>query len=118
MEFNRTAGDHPDCIEGPPISLDWQYVEREPMSVDHYEGSRRRSGLFVLPGNLRKEILKFGFQVPDEEIQAAEKEANRAARRRTMTIRQHRFAQTTRRFVRRATLPFRFLLPQSTSSSR
>lgn len=94
-EFNRTAGDHPDCREGPPMSLDWKYVEKQPISVDHYEleGRQRRSGLFALSSTIRKEILAFGFLVPVEELVAAEKAANKAARGRTWTLRRQQFAR-------------------------
>ena len=30
-------GDHPNCKTGVPVTLDWEYLEYEPLSVDDYE---------------------------------------------------------------------------------
>jgi len=49
--------------------------------------SRKASFCSRIPGEVRKEILRYGFQVPEEEIQRAECEAFRASKRREQTRR-------------------------------
>lgn len=34
-------GDNPDCVEGPPISIDWGYFDKVTLSIDHFEHTRR-----------------------------------------------------------------------------
>lgn len=99
-EFNRIAGDHPDCKDGVPMTLDWKYIELKPMPVDDYEGCQRRhhrrQGVFAISSNIRREILQVGFLVSEEEIIAAERAATKAARQREQTLRQQHFSQKTK----------------------
>lgn len=101
-EFNRTVGDHPACTSGPPMTIDWMFVEQRPVTVDNYEGQQhgRRHGLFAVPSEIRKEILQHGFQVPEEEILAAEKLATKAAKQREKTRKQQEFSLRTRRMLK------------------
>ncbi|CAB9510026.1 expressed unknown protein [Seminavis robusta] len=97
-EFNRIAGDHPDCAEGPPMSIDWSFAELEPVSVDKHQTTRQGSFTVApIPSTLRKEILQFGFHVPPQDIKAAEKMATKAARQREQTIQRHLLTRRTRR---------------------
>lgn len=43
--YNVTIGDHPCCMGGLPITLDWDYVEEGVLPIDQYESERnpRRS---------------------------------------------------------------------------
>jgi hypothetical protein len=38
--YSQTIGDNPSVSYGPPISLDWDYEEVEPISLEEYEKSR------------------------------------------------------------------------------
>lgn len=44
-EYSITVGDHPCCVSGCPLSLDWVYEKTNTDSIDHYEAIRppRRS---------------------------------------------------------------------------
>ena len=43
-EYVMIMGDHPNCRYGPPVTISWDYLEYEPVSLNEYEGhhSRRR----------------------------------------------------------------------------
>ena len=101
-EFNRIAGDHPECTEGPPMSLDWKFVEQLPVSLELYEGQQkdRRQGLFAMPSDIRREILQHGFQVSMEDILAAEKLAIKTAKKREKTRKQQEISLRTRRILK------------------
>lgn len=101
-EFNRIAGDHPDCTEGPPMSLDWKFIEQTPVTVEWYEGQQdfRRQGLFAMPPDIRTEILLHGFQNSQEDLLAAEKMALKTARKREKTRKQQKLNLRTRHFLK------------------
>jgi hypothetical protein len=44
-DYGMVLGDHPSCSYGPPVQLEWDYLEYEPLPVDEYEyhHSRRRT---------------------------------------------------------------------------
>ena len=101
-EFNRIAGDHPDCTDGPPMSLDWKFIEQTPVTVEWYEGQQlyRRQGLFAVPSDMRTEILLHGFNNSEEDLLAAEKMAFKTARKREKTRKQQQLNLRTRHFIK------------------
>ncbi len=36
-DYDMILGDHPCCTYGPPVTLDWDYLEYESLAVDDYE---------------------------------------------------------------------------------
>jgi hypothetical protein len=92
--YVRIVGDHPDCKEGPPLSLGWLFKEEAPISVDQYEimvhQSRRRSdGEFRATSILdRQHILCKEFGIPLRELMAAEKEVQLVRKRRMQSLQQ------------------------------
>lgn len=58
-EYTQTLGDNPSCQTGAPITLGWEYQEKESEPLDDYEESRqqsRRSDL-ILGAYQRRQIL-------------------------------------------------------------
>uniref|UniRef100_A0A7S1DBE6 Uncharacterized protein n=1 Tax=Cyclophora tenuis TaxID=216820 RepID=A0A7S1DBE6_CYCTE len=102
--FNRIVGDHPDCKVGPPLTLDWQYMEHEPIDLDQYETShaeQRRKNL-RLTSITRKNLLRNIFEVPEKEILAAEKEVQKILKQRSQTKRQGKTSEKAELFTQSA----------------
>mmetsp|Transcript_2310 Transcript_2310/g.6733 ORF Transcript_2310/g.6733 Transcript_2310/m.6733 type:complete len:194 (+) Transcript_2310:51-632(+) len=95
-EYSRTIGDNPACRDGPPLGLGWEYSDDtcEEISVDAHQLKRvwRQSieGQYLFPMSVteRRNLLKWEWSVPKEEMKAAEKEASRIRlqRRETNTM--------------------------------
>jgi hypothetical protein len=88
-EYSRIPGDHPDVTDGPPISIGWEFNQRSPIQVDHYEDIRgpvRRDSLSTMTSSQRYYLLHKVFQVNDKDIKAAEKKARKIRHRREETM--------------------------------
>lgn len=86
--YEQTLGDNPSVSYGPPIALDWDYTECEPLELDLYEGARpprRKPRQLMLNYYARKNILCYRFGVSEDDLKAAEVEANRTKRSRALT---------------------------------
>jgi hypothetical protein len=87
-EYNRVVGDNPAVSDGPPMSIGWEFVQKEAVSVYVYEKrklSRRTSDLRL--GNFTcKCILRQDCDFSWEEIRAAEKRVRKIQRQRRQTI--------------------------------
>jgi len=96
--FNRVAGDHPDVQGGgPPLAIGWEFVEQEPIDLDDYEQEKAQAkadsdtpwlfmfGLQRLSSGKRRNILRVQFEIPIEDINAAEAEAQRVRKLRART---------------------------------
>ena len=125
-EYNRTVGDHPDASDdGPPLTIDWEYVQLERQSVKQYERMKRKRRQrrlerrdaklrlenqwdrakkrlpnieFSVPrikGVVRREILHLDFDVPFQELVQAEVEAKRIRRQREESNAQSPFSERT-----------------------
>lgn len=77
-EYARCVGDNPSCSSGPPISLDWAYLEAQAYNLDEYESDKpdkRSKKEFYLPAVKRKDILSVEWQCSEEEMRKARREA-------------------------------------------
>lgn len=87
-EFPMTLGDHPSAASGPPVTLDWERLERErSLNLDEYEASRtpRRSRKQLkLSLRDRKGILQNQFSA--DEVNKAWQEAKAIREQRKETI--------------------------------
>jgi hypothetical protein len=86
--YDTVLGDNPCTFNGPPISLDWEYNEQEPVLVHDYEtcreGSRRKIHQMRMPSFYRRRILEQAGTTPDE-IKLREKEMRQIRKNRERT---------------------------------
>jgi len=93
-EYDRTLGDNPSCMSGPPISLDWSYSQTHTdVCIDEYESqkttdsgkTKKKSGGRRISKYHRELMLKNSLGFSEEEIDAAKKERKDIRRSRSMT---------------------------------
>jgi len=86
-DYDIILGDHPCCSYGPPLTLDWDYLEYEPLDVNEYEfhhPPRRNVREMVLNYYLRKKLLSnAGYTKLDFKL--SKKEVKRAKLNRSLT---------------------------------
>lgn len=86
--YDTILGDNPCTYKGPPISLDWDYYEQEPVLIHEYEsfreGCRRKIHEMRMPSFYRRRILEQSGTTPDE-IEMREKEMKRIRKNRKRT---------------------------------
>ena len=85
-EYSMILGDNPSCSYGPPVCLDWEYVEVKRLDLDEYEGSRKRRNMrqMVLSYYKRCDILeKAGYN--KSQMKSATREINKSKRQRETT---------------------------------
>jgi hypothetical protein len=86
--YDQCIGDNPSVSYGPPISLDWNYVEMESISLDEYEenrGPRRKPRQMMLNYYNRTNILTWRCGATEQELKVAEQEANKTKKGRAIT---------------------------------
>jgi hypothetical protein len=86
--YDQCLGDHPSTSYGPPISLDWNYEEAEPIDIDEYEhkrGPRRTLRQLMVNYYTRKNTLMWTYGVSEEELKKATRAASRTAFQRGVT---------------------------------
>ena len=80
-------GDHPCCGYGPPVTIDWDYLEYEPLDVNEYEfhhPPRRNLREMCFNYYRRKELLSNGG-FTEVDFMLTKKELNRAKLNRSIT---------------------------------
>jgi hypothetical protein len=89
-EYNRVVGDNPTVRVGPPMSIGWEFVQKQAVPVDDYEKIKRprTSDLRIMGSITRKSILRYEFDVSLEDIRAAEKMIQKIQRQRCRTVQQ------------------------------
>ena len=86
--YEQTVGDNPSVSYGPPITLDWDYEQMEPINIDAYEdarGKRRSLRQMVLSYYHRRNVLSWQYGVSDDELKVAKKQANKIKFERAVT---------------------------------
>jgi hypothetical protein len=90
-EYDRVVGDNPTVRVGPPMSIGWEFVQKQGVPVDIYEKikrPRRPTSDLRMCSLTRKSILRYEFGVSLEDIRAAEKIARKIQRQRFQTANQ------------------------------
>lgn len=86
--YSQTLGDNPAVSYGPPISLDWDYEEYEPILLEDYEGTRppRRSlRQMVLSYYYRKNVLNWQYGFSEEQLKASKQQIKKERFQRQLT---------------------------------
>ena len=103
-EYSMTLGDHPDCTNGPPLTLDWSYTQKAPLSVDEVEakrgGRRRRLQALIIPYFQRKCILR-KFGVTDIDMYNAIEEVNKVKKLRQKSVTSKTFVEVGKKWMRK-----------------
>lgn len=87
-DYDVTLGDNPSCIYGPPISLDWEYDERDPICINQYEEGRpikRKMHQMHMLSRQRANLLKNEAGVTDDEIEMVMEEMSKIRKGRKLT---------------------------------
>lgn len=83
--YDRIIGDNPACKSGPPITFDWNYVQKEPMDINEFEDTRlpRRTRKHLsLNFTTRRNIMALHFGASREEMDIAEKKVKSIRKQR------------------------------------
>lgn len=87
--YQQTMGDNPAVSYGPPISLDWEYEQEDPVDLDLFEServfARRNMRQMVLSYYRRKAILTRDYGFTEEELVNAKKDADKRKLKRSVT---------------------------------
>ena len=87
-EYSIALSDHPSCSFGPPISLGWDFRDKEAIELDHYEeqrAPRRSMHQMVLSYNVRRYLLLKRAGYSNDELEQAMHEVDRVKRQRLVT---------------------------------
>lgn len=91
-EHRVTLGDNPSCSYGTPISLDWDYIDFEELSLEDYElhksttGRGRSRTLRELYLNHYQRVHRLKIEgYSDEQIKERKKETTKARKQRDLT---------------------------------
>jgi hypothetical protein len=89
-EYNRVVGDNPTVRVGPPMSIGWEFVQKQAVPVDDYEKIKlpNTSDVRIMGSITRKSILRYEFDVSLEDMRAAEKIIRKIQRQRCRTLQQ------------------------------
>ncbi|KAL7529503.1 hypothetical protein ACHAWF_003004 [Thalassiosira exigua] len=86
-KYDMILGDHPSCSYGPPVTIDWDYLEYKPLNVNDYEfhhPPRRNMREMGMNYYYRKGLLsRAGFT--DLDFKRSKKEMNRIKLSRSIT---------------------------------
>lgn len=88
-EYERVAGDNPCVSKGVPLSIGWGYCQHGSIDLEEYEfnrGPARDKIEMVVPPDVRTEILRDEFGVPDRDMIAAMKEVTVTRKQRGHTV--------------------------------
>lgn len=87
-EFSIALSDHPSCSYGPPISLGWDFCDRESVELDKYEedrSPRRAMHQMILSYNVRRYLLLKRAGYSHDELEKAMSDVERVKRERLVT---------------------------------
>jgi hypothetical protein len=75
-EYDRVVGDNPSVKFGPPISIGWDFVQKQALPIDVYESTKlpRKEEDLHMSSIDRRRMRRYGFGVSWAEIRAAEEE--------------------------------------------
>jgi len=87
-QYSQTIGDNPAVSYGPPISLDWEYEQEEPVELEKYEedrSPRRTMRQMILSYYQRRNVLTWQYGAAEEELREAKRAAKKIKAHRSFT---------------------------------
>ncbi|CAJ1956789.1 unnamed protein product [Cylindrotheca closterium] len=86
-EYQQTIGDNPSVGYGTAISLDWPYIDHDPVDLDVYETKKKRRTMrqMFLNHYQRKNILIHRYGHSPEEVKAAKRATNKVKTQREIS---------------------------------
>ena len=74
-DYAIMIGDHPCCSIGPPLAIDWEYLQYEPISLDEYEfhHAPRRSMREMLQNYYRRKHILTDAGYTEKDFKEAQK---------------------------------------------
>ena len=75
--YDCTIGDNPACKDGTPVSLDWSFTQRDPISLSEYESSRpprRTRRQLAMSTITRRNLLVNHFGFSEKDVHKAERD--------------------------------------------
>lgn len=87
-EYSIALSDHPSCSFGPPISLGWDFRDKEAVELETYEeqrSPRRSMHQMLLSYNVRRYLLLKRAGYSHRELETAMQEVERVKRQRLVT---------------------------------
>lgn len=97
-EYSRCLGNNPAVTHGPPLSLDWDYIEAGVYDLDEYEMSRpprRMTHQMLVPGMVREEIILSQTDSTRNQINRVLGEIKTARHQRQATVALQEFENLT-----------------------
>lgn len=87
-EYKITIGDNPCCSNGAPVTLDWDYTSKEPVSIDSFEAKhpRRRTRKQLLLNYYQRRDMLWREGHTIDEIKDASKEVDKERFRRSVSL--------------------------------
>ncbi len=87
-DYEVTLGDHPCCSYGPPITLDWDYLQHEPVCINEFEfhqskGRRTRREMMMTYYKRKNMLSLAGFD--EKDFKASKRGINRSKFHRAIT---------------------------------
>jgi hypothetical protein len=88
-EYSRCLGNNPATTHGPPLSIDWAYLEVGTFKLEEYEETRprpRAAYQMIVPGYLRETILLEQTKTTQTQINAMLRELKALRDQRQLCI--------------------------------
>jgi hypothetical protein len=86
--YEQTLGDNPSVSYGPPISLDWRFLELPSLPLEQFEATKkapRKPREMILNYYNRKHLLSWKFGFSEDDLKRATRDADRCKRERATT---------------------------------
>jgi hypothetical protein len=110
-EYDRVVGDNPSVKFGPPISIGWDFVQKQALPVDVYESTKLPREEDLHMSSIDRRLILRGFDVSWAEIRAAEEEVQKIRKERLQT----RYQGKAGRAIEKVTQPAKRILKRTTA---
>ncbi len=92
-EYPRCVGDNPSVSSGPPLTIGWEPVKTEELSIEDYEKRRMGNHCTRIPARARHQILECEWDVPTSRLLKASIDVRVVRQQRLETMNQTKYSQ-------------------------